>query len=202
MTNPSPLNVSRETQERLEAFSALVTKWTPRINLISKSSITQIWDRHIVDSIQVFHTAPVGEHWVDLGSGGGFPGIVCAILALEHAPHTQFTIVESDQRKSTFLRTAIRETGVNCQVLTQRIEQAPPLKADILSARALADLTTLMEFCDRHLLPNGTAVFSKGERWKKEVDNARSQWNFTVEPITSLTESKAVLLKISGVLRV
>lgn len=196
------LNVSRETIERLEKFEEVLLKWNPRINLVSKSSLTDLWQRHIVDSVQVFTSVEdAGESWVDIGSGGGFPGIVVAIMAAERSPKTKVTLIESDQRKSAFLRTAARECGVSIFVLTERIEQAVPQNADILSARAVADLDALLEFSQRHLAVGGTSVFPKGANWKKEVDKAAQRWRFDVEPITSLTETEAVILKIKGVAR-
>lgn len=193
------LGVSRETFERLATYVELVKRWNPKINLVSRKSLDEIWVRHIKDSVQVYRCARPFENWVDLGSGGGFPGMVCAIMAVEDAPKAQFTLVESDQRKSAFLRNAARVCGVNCSVISKRIEVVDPLNSDILSARALADLRTLLSFCDRHLCKSGLALLPKGEKWKKELEEAREEWNFDVDPITSLTEPQAVILKIKGV---
>ncbi|KIC20543.1 16S rRNA (guanine(527)-N(7))-methyltransferase RsmG [Leisingera sp. ANG-Vp] len=196
------LNVSRETMQRLEIFEQVIQKWNPKINLVSKASLDQLWTRHIADSVQVFRCVGQVDHWVDIGSGGGFPGLIISVLAADEAPAMKVTLIESDQRKSAFLRTAARECGAAVTVLTERIEKAPPQNADVLSARALADLSLLLEFSERHLKEAGTAVFPKGESWKKEVDNAREQWRFDAEPVRSLTEQEAVILKIRGVARV
>jgi len=197
------MNVSRETLDRLYEFENILLKWNPKINLVSKNSLEQLWSRHIIDSVQVFNcVATPGPSWVDIGSGGGFPGIVIAILAAEFSPETSVTLIESDQRKSAFLRSAARECGVSVSVIADRIEKVAPQRASILSARALADLTTLLGFAERHLAETGTTLFPKGQSWKKEVDIARQQWRFEVEPITSLTEPDAVILKIDGVARV
>jgi len=201
-TQLEKLDVSRETIERLQVFERLVQKWNPKINLVSRSSLAEIWTRHIIDSIQVFRCAASPSTWVDLGSGGGFPGIVVGILANDENPETRVSLIESDQRKCAFLRAAVRETGINCKVLSERIEQAPPQNADVLSARALASLTDLLPFCDRHLAKDGIALFSKGVTWKSEVEEARQKWRFDVEPIASLTEPGAVILKIKGASRV
>lgn len=116
-------NVSRETIERLGTFAALVRKWNPKINLVSKAGLETLWERHILDSVQVFEAAPPNPaHWADLGSGGGFPGIVAAIMAAEKSYRTKFTLVESDQRKAVFLRNAAREIGLRVDVTTERIE--------------------------------------------------------------------------------
>ena len=195
------LDVSRETFERLTTYVELVKRWNPRINLVSRNSLNDIWARHILDSVQVFRCAEAFDNWVDLGSGGGFPGMVCAIMAIDESPKSQFTLVESDQRKSAFLRNVARECGASCRVMSKRIEAVDPLNADILSARALADLPSLLSFCDRHLSETGTALLPKGASWKKELADAREEWNFQAEPITSLTEPQAVILKIKGVSR-
>lgn len=196
------LNVSRETLDRLKIFEQVLLKWNPKINLVSRNSLDDLWTRHIIDSVQVFRCVSPPNHWVDMGSGGGLPGVIVAIMAAEESPNTKVTLIESDQRKSAFLRTAARECGAKLTVISKRIEQADPQNADVLSARALADLSLLLEFSKRHLSPTGTALFPKGANWKKEVDNARQRWRFDFEPITSLTEPDAVVLKIEGVARV
>lgn len=195
-------NVSRETFERLEIFAALLKKWNESINLVSKSSIDDVWKRHIADSIQVFRLSGPFQNWLDIGSGAGLPGAIVAILAMDESPGAKVTLIESDKRKSVFLRTVARETGTAFTVLTDRIEQAEPQNADILSARAVANLTTLVQFSERHLSPSGLALFSKGISWKKEVDAARQEWDMDIETIPSLTEPDAVILKIKGISRV
>jgi 16S rRNA (guanine527-N7)-methyltransferase len=198
----SELNVSRETMDKLLAFSALVEKWTVKINLISKPSIPHIWDRHVVDSAQLFELAPKGGHWVDIGSGGGFPGLVVAIMTqATTAPH-RVTLVESDQRKCAFLRSAIRELALDAQVLSERIESIPHLSADVLSARALADLDTLLGFAELHLRTDGTALFPKGATWEKEHAHAQVKWSYDCQATTSKTNSEAAILKIEGITRV
>lgn len=194
------LNVSRETFDHLNTYVALLEKWNPRINLVSKATLSDIWTRHIVDSAQIFNLASHGGNsWVDLGSGGGFPGMVLAILSKELSPERNFTLIESDQRKCAFLRTVARETGCVVKVLASRIENVEPLDADILSARALADLSALLGFADRHLAQTGLCLFPKGERWQKEVDIASDSWRFDHEVITSETNAEAVILKINEI---
>ncbi|MBR9844463.1 MAG: 16S rRNA (guanine(527)-N(7))-methyltransferase RsmG [Rhodobacteraceae bacterium] len=197
------LNVSRETSERLRLLADLLLKWNPRINLVSKSTLETLWTRHILDSAQIFDLVPhpVG-HWVDIGSGGGFPGLVVAILAAEKDPVQKTTLIESDQRKCAFLRTVLRETGVSGTVLTKRIEQAEPQGADILSARALADLSQLCGFAERHLHKSGAALFPKGVTWQKELREAEESWSFSHEMITSKSEPEAVILKLGDIRRV
>ena len=202
MTELAGISVSRETIERLQSFSRLVEKWNPKINLISKASLPDIWDRHIVDSIQLYALAPKEVVWVDIGSGGGFPGIIIAILASEHASDDKITLVESDVRKCAFLRTAIRELNLDAVVISNRVENIPSLQADILSARALSDLNKLLGFAEIHLKPNGMAIFPKGETWKKEHSEAQQLWSYHHEPIKSITNPSAAILKIKDISRV
>lgn len=205
MSVPGPLlerlDVSRETMERLDQFAELLRKWNPRINLVSRASLEELWTRHIIDSVQVFRCVTPQGHWVDMGSGGGFPGVIIAILAADETPDLSVTMIESDQRKSAFLRTALRECGAKGTVISQRIEAAEPQQADILSARALADLDALLGFAERHLKKTGVALFPKGISWGKECEQARARWNFQAEPITSMTEPDAVILRIEGISR-
>lgn len=197
------LDVSRETFERLTLYAALLERWNPRINLVAKSTLPDLWARHIVDSLQVFRAFQGNASlWADLGSGGGFPGLVVAIAAAEAGQPGLVTLVESDQRKAAFLRTVIRETGLNATVIAERIEKADPLNAEVLSARALADLGKLLGYAARHLAPEGVCLFQKGKNWRSEVQSAREAWQFSYDALPSTTESDAVVLKIKGLSRV
>ncbi|MDR9392805.1 16S rRNA (guanine(527)-N(7))-methyltransferase RsmG [Roseovarius sp. SYSU LYC5161] len=202
MTVSSLADVSRETSERLSVFSQLLRKWNARINLVSQRSMSDLWNRHFVDSLQIFDLAPKNaRHWVDIGSGGGFPGLVVAILAAELSPDLRITLVESDVRKCAFLRAAAREAGVSVDILNERIEAIPRQKADILSARALSDLAKLLAFTENHLAPTGTGLFPKGRTWKNELENARSTWKFAYQVATSRTDENSVILSVQGVER-
>jgi len=143
------MNVSRETSDKLEHYEATLRRWNPKINLVAKSTLDDLKKRHFEDSAQVLKRIPEETtRLVDLGSGGGFPGLVIAILASELGYPAETVLIESDQRKSAFLRTVLRETGTKATVLTERIEQAPPQVADILTARALTDLAGLLGYCE------------------------------------------------------
>lgn len=197
------LIVSRETFQRLEVFVALLEKWTPKINLISRASVPAIWSRHIRDSLQVYRNGPENfDHWVDLGSGGGLPGLVVAILAAEKPSRPTVSLVESDGRKAAFLRTVMRETGVPGRVFCERIENLPAQNADVVSARALADLQSLLAYVQRHLRPDGIALLPKGVTWENEVEIARREWSFTFDALKSETEEGSVILRIGDIARV
>lgn len=200
--NLSGQNVSRETIERLEIYVSLLKKWNRSINLVSQNSLEDLWTRHIADSIQVFRLTKVFSTWLDIGSGGGLPGAIVAILAKDENPDAKITLIESDKRKSVFLRSVARETGVAFSVIADRIEHTEPQNSDVISARAVANLSTLLGFAEIHLNPNGLALYSKGVSWKKEVDAALLEWNMDIEVVPSLTEVGSVTLKIKGISRV
>ncbi|XDA98221.1 16S rRNA (guanine(527)-N(7))-methyltransferase RsmG [Sulfitobacter sp. LCG007] len=202
MDNTVMAYVSRETQDRLEAYVDLIRKWNSRINLVSRSSLDDLWDRHIIDSAQIFELSHRADRWADLGSGGGLPGLVLAIMALEQDPARETILVDSDQRKCAFLRTVARELKLNATVLSERVETMDPLEANVLSARALAPLTQLMAFAERHLEPGGHAFFPKGRNWGAEVDDARREWRFDLQAHPSATDSGAAILEIRDLQRV
>jgi 16S rRNA (guanine527-N7)-methyltransferase len=191
------LSVSRETILTLQTFEAEVKRWSPVINLVSRGSLDHIWQRHIEDSAQLFQACPPDARaWVDLGSGGGFPGLVVAILARELRPELRVLLVESDQRKATFLRQTAQKLGLQVDVQTARAESLPPQEADVLSARALAPLSALLDLTLLHLRPGGIALFPKGARHREEVEEAQKSWSLDLDYAPSLSDPAAALLII------
>ena len=197
--------VSRETYDKLRDYESLIQKWNPSINLIAKSTLSDIWSRHIVDSAQVYYaaSAELSGNCTDIGSGGGLPAIVIAILAQGADKQVQMTMVESDKRKSVFLRTAIRELGLsNANVVNERIENVQIPVSKFISARALAPLTELFGFAEKLSDDKTTFLFQKGKNWLSEIGIAQNHWSFDYEAIKSETDSNAVILKIRGLSRV
>ncbi|MTH35424.1 16S rRNA (guanine(527)-N(7))-methyltransferase RsmG [Paracoccus limosus] len=190
------MSVSRET-EALQHYAALLRKWNPAINLIAPSTVSDLETRHIADSRQLADvSAKANGRWVDIGSGGGLPGLVLAIMR----PDLPVSLLESDKRKCSFLRNSVRELGLhNVTVIAERIEQASPLLAANLSARALAPLPLLMSYVARHIDPAGTAWLMKGRNWQSEVDEARRAWSFDMISHPSLTDPDAVILELTGI---
>ncbi|KNG93697.1 16S rRNA (guanine(527)-N(7))-methyltransferase RsmG [Pseudaestuariivita atlantica] len=196
-------DVSRETREALGKYAELVRKWSPRINLVAPSTLPNLETRHIADSLQVFHVKQgPWRTWVDLGSGGGFPGIVVAIAGKHEFPSARVTLVESDKRKATFLRAVIRELDLPADVLSQRVEQVRIDPPDVLSARALAPLPKLLSIAEHLLGPDTTCVFPKGKTWESEVEMACQEWSFEHDVVQSTTSPEAVILRIRKVSRV
>lgn len=196
------VDVSRETLDRLETYAALVEKWNPSINLVASSTLPNLWKRHFLDSAAAFQAIddPAGR-WLDMGTGGGFPGAVIAILAAEKAPELKVTCIEADVRKATFLRTLSYSVEVPMNILSRRIEETPPQNAETVSARALAPLTKLLSHAERHLAPGGKGVFLKGESWQKEVEEALETFRFSVENIPSPTNPGSAILVVGDISR-
>ncbi|MDE0968469.1 MAG: 16S rRNA (guanine(527)-N(7))-methyltransferase RsmG [Octadecabacter sp.] len=198
-TSVGCVDVSRETLEKLEHLCVLVTKWTKAINLIAPKSVYDIWNRHIVDSAQIFHCSPnEWTRWIDLGSGGGLPALVVAIIDKQKR---SVTLIESDKRKCLFLKTAQRELDLNISIINSRITDVKIAKSDILSARALAPLTDLFSYADQFLHKDGTAIFPKGARYQEELDQAIKNWHFDVKTHISQTNPDARVLEISRINR-
>ncbi|WP_417586770.1 16S rRNA (guanine(527)-N(7))-methyltransferase RsmG [Pararhodobacter oceanensis] len=191
-------NVSRETLDALVDYSENLIKWSGKINLIAPSTMTELWTRHICDSAQVLRLAPDGPaQWADLGSGGGLPGIVVAILLKDASPGARTQLIESDKRKAAFLKLMIERHALNANVVVERIEKAPSAKADIVTARALAPLDLLLTYVAQHMQPMGTALLFKGRNFQAELDQASLAWQFNVEVETSRVDPESRVLRLS-----
>lgn len=195
-------DVSRETLDRLQVFVDLVLKWQPAQNLIAPSTIPDIWTRHVVDSLQTHWTYPEADTWVDIGSGGGFPGIVTAVL-LADRPDAHVHLIESNQRKAAFLRTALRETGSKGTVHPGRIESVAKEwvhgPVDAVSARALASLDQLFGLAQPFTGTGAKAVFHKGQDFQREVDEAADSWNFDLVEKKSVVDPTSRMLLFSDI---
>ncbi len=192
---PQSMAFSPEAEAKLRQFQALVEKWTPKINLVSRSAVPQLWDRHILDSARLCALdLPSARRWVDLGSGGGFPGLVVAILLADRQAGTDVILVESDARKAAFLREAARLLGLAVTVHVQRAEDLPPQGAEVVSARALASLEVLCGLAHRHLAPGGVCLFPKGEKADEEIAAARKSWRFDLEALPNPDHKGSALL--------
>ena len=196
------IDVSRETIDRLNQLESIVLKWNPKINLIAKSTIDNIWVRHILDSAQLFQYAqPNVSTWLDIGSGGGFPGIVMAAMSVGFGYKTDFTFVESDQRKAAFLRAAVRELDLTVTILAERIEEISPQNTEVITARALKSVTELLPMLERHIAPDGVAILPKGRTFADEILVARQHWQFNMSEHISITDIDACILILKDITR-
>ncbi len=192
--------VSRETGQRLRSYADLVEKWNPSINLVSRQSLLNLGERHFRDSAQLYAIPDVAvNRWVDLGSGGGFPGIVIAILATETKGRPEVILVEADGRKAAFLREVARILSLNARVIHSRIEDVKPLGADVISARALAPLSQLCAFSAVHMRPDGIGIFPKGAQYQQEFGDAQREWSFDAAIVPSVTDPEASILCLRNI---
>ncbi len=185
--------VSRETRERLAAYVALLAKWNARINLVGPATLPDVWRRHMLDSAQIHPRVAAAATLVDLGSGAGLPGLVLAILG---GPHVH--LIESDARKCAFLHEAARVTGTKVTIHNKRIEAAPRIEADVVTARALAPLAQLLDHAVRFLKPAGKCVFLKGARQADELTEARKTWHMRVTERQSLSDPSGMILEVES----
>lgn len=213
--------VSRETIERLTIYEGLLSAWQKTINLVSPATLEDVWHRHFADSAQLLglalaeiaHSpfsggeeadgetkpppAPAegGKRWLDLGSGGGFPGLVLAIMLAERDPGARVTLVESDTRKAAFLGEVARKTGVAVEIRPERSEkaatQAKSQIKDVITARALAPLPKLLGLVLPFFSPRTVALFPKGRDAELEIGEARQRFAFECRLAPSLTDAGA-----------
>lgn len=189
------LNLDATTMARLEAYAALLVKWQPRINLVAPSTVPDLWTRHILDSAQLWpHIEGRVGPLLDLGSGAGFPGLVLAIMGRPDA-----VLVEADRRKAAFLQEAARVTQTSVSIRACRIEALAPIRAGIITARALASLESLLHYAQPYADESTVYLFLKGERAEDELTTARKRWKMLVDKVPSLTNPKGVVLRLEGV---
>lgn len=186
------MDVSRETLEKLKTYHGLLLKWQESINLIADSTIDSAWERHFLDSIQLLKHVPEDVTTVvDMGSGGGFPGMVLAIMRED----LKFYLVDSDSKKCEFLKTVSRETGVKVNVVNDRLEKVGKnLKADMVTARALANLPKLMKHMEGFSAKYG--LFLKGKAYEEEIGMAKKEYEFDYEAFPNAVSDEGVALLI------
>lgn len=174
--------VSRETEVRLERYVGLLLEWQAKTNLVAPSTLPNIWTRHVSDSLQLLDLAPSAKTWVDLGSGGGFPGVVLA-CALTETPGANVHLVERNAKKAAFLREAIRVTSaagaVHLADIGDIVDRVGS-RVDCVTARALAPLHQLVGFAEPFVRDGAKALFLKGQDVEAELTDATKYWN--IEP--------------------
>jgi 16S rRNA (guanine527-N7)-methyltransferase len=181
--------------DRLRLFAALVEKWSPKINLVSKTDLKLIWERHVQDSLDLLPFIPAGiTRAIDLGSGAGFPGMVLAI-----ATGIEFTLIESDTRKAAFLMEAARLTGASAKIINARIEAANAPPAGLVTARALAPLDKLLGLAAPLLTEDGICLFPKGPAVEVELTAARALWHMEAERFPAPLGGQKCILKVSRI---
>jgi 16S rRNA (guanine527-N7)-methyltransferase len=197
------VSVSRETRARLDVIAQQLVKWQPHINLVSPSTMNALEARHIADSLQLFALAPEARRWIDLGSGGGFPGLVVAAVMAE-TPDASMLLVESNAKKCAFLRETARMAKLPVSVAAGRIEDVVPRldsRFDVVSARALAPLGMLLAYAEPLLRAGSIGLFPKGQDVDDEIAMAERTWILKCDLIQSQTEEKARIVRVRSAVR-
>jgi len=191
--------VSDETLHRLQAYADLLEKWQKKINLVGGNTISDLWNRHMLDSAQLYPLLPRPDCSVmDFGSGAGFPGLVLAIMG-----GPQVTMVESDGRKCAFLAEAMRvtETGPCARLENGRIEDLPRVQVDVVTSRALAPLDKLLALAESFLREESICLFPKGKKADEELTQSEKNWMIQVTKVQSQSDPSGTILKVENVKR-
>lgn len=195
-------DVSRETLARLQAYADVLAKWQAKINLVSSATLPDVWQRHFLDSAQLYPFLPAQARVVtDLGSGAGFPGLVLAIIAEAAGRDIQWHLVESDGRKAAFLAEAARASRIAGAVKIHPVRAeglGGRMGADVITARALAPLEKLLEYAHPLVKPEGLCLFLKGEKVEDELTVARQRWSFQLDRHPSKSDPGGAILAIRG----
>lgn len=190
--------VSRETLDRLKAYAEILVAWNKKVNLIGRSTVGELWFRHMLDSAQLYPLVPRNtQTLLDIGSGAGFPGFVLAIMGISGVH-----LVESDKKKAAFLREAARLTGAAVEIHTERVEDMTPFPADLITARAVASLEKLLSWSAPFLKPDTLCLFLKGRNVEVELTEAHHMWESNVSRRPSRTDPEATVVCMREVRRV
>lgn len=182
--------------DALTRYAAMLAEWQQRMNLVGPATLDDIWGRHFADSAQLAALVPPGRTWLDIGAGGGFPGLVLAVMG-----HAKVALVDSVAKKCRFLEAVRDELGLEAKIICARVESLPTLGVQVATARAAAPLDTLLDWALRHVRPGGQFVFPKGRRWAEEVSAAQPRFSFDLETFPSMTDADARILVARAVKR-
>ncbi|MEK6746482.1 MAG: 16S rRNA (guanine(527)-N(7))-methyltransferase RsmG [Pseudomonadota bacterium] len=194
----SHISVSPEVFERLKLYHNTLIKWQEKINLVSKDTLSDVWQRHFLDSLQLINfIEDKNKIIVDLGSGAGFPGMALAI-----AGYKNIHLLESDSRKVAFLREVARITETKISIHNCRIENNPVADVDIFISRACASLEKLFSLIEKSVTHETTCLFHKGKNYSIENENALLHYRYDMNVTPSVVDSHGVVLKIANIRRV
>lgn len=191
--------VPRETVEKLELYAELLRLWQRAVNLVAPSTLDDVWHRHFADSAQLLARAPTAEIWIDLGSGGGFPGLVIAILLANHE-NQLVHLIESNGRKCAFLSEVARHTGAAAEIHEGRIEDfacgGRIGRADVVTSRALAPLKLLLQLANGFFSERTLGLFLKGRDARQEIDEALKRQQFACDCVPSRTSGEGMIVEV------
>lgn len=196
-------NVSRETYDKLATYVQMLKEWQQKFNLVSNNSISEVWERHISDSAQLFKYLPDDVDSVyDLGSGAGFPGLVLAIMAQEQRPDLKFRLIESITKKTVYLNAVKTELKLeNVSIVNERVEKLKLPAAGVITARAMTALENLLTYAERLANRQTLMIFPKGKSYEEELAVAQKKWNFKLAIKKNEVSSDGVILLLQNVRR-
>ena len=190
-------NVSHETIDKLKTYQKLLVEWQEKFNLVSNSSLQNVWERHFADSAQLYRYIPQSaKNLIDFGSGAGFPAMVLAIMSLEKTPYLKISMVESIKKKTLYLKEVAHQTGVNVNIINDRIEKLPDYKYDVITSRAMTSLVELLNYSSRFCHKDTVCIFPKGKNYSTELAEAHKKWHFkcVVEASDVSDEGKILII--------
>ncbi len=192
-------DVSRETFEKLKAYEASLQEWQNKFNLVSSASLQDSWNRHFLDSMQLFKFIPkTAKTLYDFGSGAGFPGMVIAIMAKEKTPYLKVSLVESIGKKTLYLKHVAEQAGVDVTIYNERIENLPQKNVDVITSRAMTALDKLLDYARPFCGKDTICIFPKGKKYAEEIEEARKRWKFDCQIIPSEMSDEGVILIINN----
>ena len=189
--------VSRETCDLLRLYYDMLISWNKKINLVSRKSIKTSWNRHFLDSAQLWLYLPQkANKWLDFGSGAGFPGLVIAFISKELKPDLKIVLVEKNKKKALFLNEVVNKIGLNVEILSNNVELIRPQRADVITSRAFGKLDHLLKISYKHQNKDTTALFPKGINFTEEIIISKKKWSYELERIKNIIDSNSFILKI------
>ena len=196
-------NVSRETFDKLKHYQSMLIEWQSKFNLVSSSTLDDAWNRHFLDSVQLFQYIPnQAKVLYDFGSGAGFPGMVLAIMANEKMPDLQVSLIESTTKKTLYLNAVKSKTNANVTILNDRIENLQLPKADVITSRAMASLTELLGYAYKFCKKESVCIFPKGKKYAEELSEAHKRWKFKCRIVASTQSDEGKILIINNLSKV
>lgn len=196
--------VSRETFDVLQQFEKTFQAWAKRINLVASSTLDDVWNRHILDSAQLWPILPRKElRILDLGSGAGFPGLILALLLKGEKIPGLISLVDSNRKKTSFLQNAVGHFSLPAKVYGHRIEAVSNdvCMPDFVTARALTSLDTLLSLSERWLNRGARGLFHKGRDYQREIEESAHHWQFDLIKHPSKIDDESVVLEVTNLKR-
>lgn len=195
--------VSRETFDKLKSCQECLNAWQQKFNLVGPATLEDAWNRHFLDSAQLFPLIPEDAKVLyDFGSGAGFPGIVLAIMANEKLPDLKVNLVESTSKKTLYLNALKEQLNINVNIINDRIEKLPPQPADVITSRALASLTDLLGYAVRFCKSSTVCIFPKGKKYAEELAEAHRHWKFKCRIMPSEQSKEGRILVITNISKI